>query len=167
MQSCQSFYAICNRISLRRRAPVLCLRLGSSFPHSVPTLPSVANRFDVPSIKDLFLPLPSSLSLFFLLLSLHIASPFIRAFLLALSRPRFLPVSTRSLCDFSLALCPFVSLSLYRSPPRQEEKCPEIFSSPFFQPPAPALLPARPFHDTARFRRVSIQRARSFFPETA
>lgn len=166
MQSCQSFYAICNRISLRRRAPVLCLRLGSSFPHSVPTLPSVANRFDVPSIKDLFLPLPP-LSLFFLLLSLHIASPFIRAFLLALPRPRFLPVSTRSLRDFSLALCPFVSLSLYRSPPRQEEKCPEIFSSPFFQPPAPALLPACPF---TRYRPISASQYSAcaiVFPETA
>lgn len=166
MQSCQSFYAICNRISLRRRAPVLCLRLGSSFPHSVPTLPSVANRFDVPSIKDLFLPLSPPLSLFFLLLSLHIASPFIRAFLLALSRPRFLPVSTRSLRDFSLALCPFVSLSLYRSPPRQEEKCPEIFFVPFLSASRPGASPRAPF---PRYRPISASQYSAcviVFPET-
>lgn len=53
MQSCQSFYAICNRISLRRR--------GATLPSPPPFDNWLADRFDVASIKDF--PFSVSLSL--------------------------------------------------------------------------------------------------------
>lgn len=57
MQSCQSFYAICNRISLRRRGATL------AFPPT-PSTTGSADRFDVASIKDLSSPLRTSSSFF-------------------------------------------------------------------------------------------------------
>lgn len=102
MQSCQSFYAICNRISLRR---LRSASVKSSFSAPSAEPPPVANRFDVPSIKDL--------SLSFL--------PFLRLFVR--------PVS------FHPSKFPFRFLSFGLSfSLRREEKCPEIFLSPFFRP---------------------------------
>lgn len=140
MQSCQSFYAICNRISLRRRtgAP-FCLGVKSSFSISPLLFPSaepppVANRFDVPSIKDLSLFLSPSL----LLLRLFVRS-----------------------VSFYPSKFPFRFLIWSLASPLSLSASRRKVSRDFLSPSSPH---SRRFStlDTSRFRRVSIQRARSF-----
>lgn len=107
MQSCQSFYAICNRISLRRRraGARFCLR-GPPFPSSSP----IPRRLPIDSTC---LRLRSALSLSpFSFFFSYLACTFICALCLVL----FFRVSL----PFPLAFSP-----------HREEKCPEIFSSPF------------------------------------
>lgn len=99
-------------------------------------------------------PLLSPSPLAFFLLSLLMASPFIRAFLLALSRfrtlvSRFPPLSDR--------------LPLSIAHPRVEKKSVLRFFRPLSFSRRPNGSCPRGVLDTARFRRVSIQRARSFF----
>lgn len=121
-----------------RRLPIdsTCLRLKTSFSLSPPSLSLFPSSFLTHSVT-VYSRFPSRS------IPGRVSFPFPHAhFAISLSH------SVRS--------SPFLSIA---HPRAKKKSVPRFFSSPFFQPPAPALLPARPFLDTARFRRVSIQRA--------